>query len=140
MRGHVTDASKKDVYSGVVGINTIQLAFQLCALNDLRVYTADVGNDYLHGITKEKMYIIVGSEFGELKGKPLIVYKSCYILKSSSARWHEYLAANIRKLNFLPSKVDPDLYIREKDGYYKMLAVYSDDLLIFSKDPMAIID
>ena len=140
MGGHVTDTPKEDVYSGVVGINTVRLAFQLCALNDLQVCAADVGNAYLHGINKEKVYIVAGSEFGELQGKPLIVYKSCYGLKSSSARWHEHLAANIRKLNFRPSQADPDLYIREKDGHYEMLAVYSDDLLVFSKDPMAILD
>ena len=61
-------------------------------------------------------------------------------MRSSAARFHEHLAERIRKLGFTPSKADPDLYIRDRGDYHKMLATYVDDLLIWSKDPMSIIE
>ena len=71
----------------------------------------------------------------------LIICKGLYGLRSSAARFHEHLAQAVRKLGFRPSKMDPDLYIREvKGSHYEMIAVYVDDLLVFSKNSMAIID
>ena len=141
MGGNWTDPPKEDIYSGVVGIETVRLAFQLASLNGLKVCAADVGTAFLYGLTKEKVYVIAGAEFGpELKGKKLILHKGCYGLRSSAARFHEHLAHKIRELGFTPTKVDADLYMRKhKDGYYEYIATYVDDLLIMSKEPMALI-
>ena len=109
-------------------------------MNGLTACAADIGTAFLYGITKEKAYIIAGKEFGPMQGKRLVIYKGLYGLRSSAARFHEHLAANIRKLGFVPSKVDPDLYLRKKGDYYEMIATYVDDLLIWSKDPMSLID
>ena len=46
-------------------------------MNSLHLWAADVGNAFLNGITRDKLYIIAGPEFGpERAGKPLILYKS----------------------------------------------------------------
>ena len=82
-----------------------------------------------------------GPEFGELEGQPLIIHRGIYGLRSSAARFHERLALSIRRLGFLPSKADPDLYYRKgSDDHYEYLATYVDDILIFSKNPMSIIE
>ena len=142
MGGNWTDPPKEDIYSGVVGIDTVRLAFQLASLNGLKVCAADVGTAFLYGLTKEKVYVIAGKEFGPaLEGKPLILHKGCYGLRSSAARFHKHLAHRIRELGFTPTKVDADLYMRKhKDGYYEYIATYVDDLLIMSKEPMALIE
>jgi hypothetical protein len=55
--------------------------------NDLLVKAANIGNAYLHAMTKEKVYIVAGPECGpELEGRVLIIVKSLYSLKSSAAR------------------------------------------------------
>ena len=110
-------------------------------MNDLLVCAADVGTAFLYGYTKEKVYVIAGPEFGEHKGKPLIIHRGIYGLRTSSARFHEHLALRIRQLGLSPSKTDPDLYIREVDNdHYEYLATYVDDILVFSKHPMRIIN
>ena len=89
-----------------------------------------ISTAFLYGTTKEKVYIIAGKEFGDLAGQPLIIQQGLYGLRSSAARFHEHLANEIRKLGFKPSKADPDLYIREKNDHYELIATYVDDLLI----------
>ena len=99
----------------------------------------DVGNAYLHAYTKEKLYTIARPEFGELEGRVLIIVKALYGLKTSMSRWHEALSDKLRLLNFKSCKADPDLWIRDAGDHYEYIAVYSDDLLVFSKHPSVIL-
>ena len=88
--GHRTpDVPPEEVYSGVVSMDTIRLAFIMGALNNLDVCAADISTAFLYGKTREKVYVITEKEFGEHAGKRLIVAKSCYGIKTSSARFHE---------------------------------------------------
>ena len=102
--GNHTTMDKEDIYSGVVGLDTIRLGFQLAAMNDLLVCAADVGTAFLYGYTKEKVYVIAGPEFGALQGKPLIIHRGLYGLRTSAARFHEHLALVIRKLGLYHQK------------------------------------
>jgi hypothetical protein len=43
------------------------------------------------------------------------------------------------RLEFKKTKHDPDLWMVDKSSYYEYLATYVDDILIWSKDPMAVI-
>ena len=72
--------------------------------------------------------MVAGPEFGpELQGMKMIVCKALYGLQSSSARFHEHLSVKLRKLNFKPSKADPDLWMRKnKDGSKMDLASSND--------------
>ncbi len=92
--GHMTDPPKDDIYSGVVGMEAIRTGFLLATLNNLQVCAADIGNAFLYGKTREQVYIVAGPEFGENKGKPLIIDKGLYGLKSSSARFMNTLPRN----------------------------------------------
>ena len=137
--GNHTDPPKEDIYSGVVGLDSMRLAFQVAAMNKLLVCAADVGTAFLYGKTKEKVYVRAGKEFKGQTGKALIIDKGLYGLRSSAARFHEHLAATIRKLGFTPSQADSDLYIRRCGDHYELLATYVDDLLVFSRDPIPLI-
>ena len=137
--GNWTDVGKDDVYSGVVGIESVRTGFFLGELNGLTCCAADVGNAFLYGKTREKVYIIAGREFGkELEGCVLIVYKALYGLRTSAARFHEHLACTLRNLGFKQSKYDMDLWYIDKGSHYEYIATFVDDLLVWSKDPMAI--
>ena len=61
----------------------------LAKLNDLKIWQTDVGNAYLEAETKEKVYVIAGSEFGEQEGNILVIKRALYGLKSSGLRCHE---------------------------------------------------
>ncbi len=138
--GNHTQPPKEDIFSGVVGMETIRMAFLIAEMNDLSVCAADIGNAFLYGTTSEKVYIRAGEEFGNQKGSFLIIDKGLYGLRSSSARFHEHLSRKLCTMGYLPTKADPDFWIKDCGSHYEYVAAYVDDVLIFSKDPMRIID
>ena len=138
-RGDSTEEPMDDNYAGVIGFDTVFIAIFIAILNDLHCVAADIGNAYLNSETKEKIYVRAGPEFGKLEGNTLIVVKVLYGLKTSVAKWHEKLADTLRILRYEPSKVDPNLWIKDCGQWYEYIATYVDDLLIFSKDPIQVI-
>jgi hypothetical protein len=62
-----------------------------------------------------------------------------YGLKTFAAKFHEYLAESLLRLGFKKSEHDPDVWMINKATHYEYLATYVDDILIWSKDPMAVI-
>ena len=138
--GNWTDPPDSDIYSGVVSIESVRLSLFIAALNDLLTCAADVGNAFLHGWTKELVYSIAGPEWGpDIEGCIMIIERSIYGLKSSSAAFHEVLSDSLMRLGFKPSKADFDLWMKDCGTHYEYIATWVDDLLIMSKDPMPII-
>jgi Reverse transcriptase (RNA-dependent DNA polymerase) len=134
------DVPREEVFSSVVSMEAVRIGFVLARLNGLTVCAGDIGNAFLYGDTREKVYVVAGPEFGpELEGKRMLFVKSCYGLKSSSARFHEHLSHRVRKMGYCPSKADPDLWMKRfEDGHYEYIARYVDDVIAFSRDPMPI--
>jgi hypothetical protein len=131
---------KEDIYPGVVRMDTIRIGFFLGELYGLSCCACDIGNAFLYGKTKEKVYLTAGPEFGStLCGKNLIINKSLYGLKTSAARFHEHLAESLLRLGFVNTKHDNDLWMIDKTSHYEYLATYVDDILVWSKDPMGVI-
>ena len=81
--GHLTDIPVDSVYSGVVSLRGIRLILFLAELNQIPIWGADIGNTYLEAMTKEKLYIIGGPEFGDMKGHVLIISRALYGLRTS---------------------------------------------------------
>ena len=138
--GNHTTPPKEDIYSGVVGMDTIRLGFQIAAMNDLMVCAADIGNAFLYGKTRERVYVKAGKEFGDLAGTPMIIDRGLYGLRSSAARFHEHLSTKLRLMGYRPSKADPDFWLKDKGTHYEYLATFVDDVLAFGKDPLATIN
>jgi hypothetical protein len=134
------DPPKEDVYSGVVSMDMIRLGFMLAKMNDLQICAADIGNAFLYGKTSKKCYIVAGPEFGEFQGQKLIIHKGLYRLRTSAARFHEHLAAKLRRMGYKPSRANADLYMKDCGDHYEYLATYVDDILSFSRDPMKVIE
>jgi len=78
--GNHTEPLKENNFWGVVGMETVRIGFLIAAMNKLKVCAADIGNAFLYGTTKEKVFIIAGKEFGEHQGKCLIIDKGLYRL------------------------------------------------------------
>ena len=65
-------------------------------MNGLQVCAADIGNAFLYGQTREKVYVKAGQEFGAgITGQPLIIDKGLYGLWSSSTHFHEHLSCKL---------------------------------------------
>jgi len=83
---------------------------------------------------------VAGPEFGELEGHTLIIQKAQYGLRASGKCWHDKLHDVLRSFGFQPSKIEEDIWMRDKGDHYEYIAVYVDDLMIVSRNPQGIID
>jgi hypothetical protein len=90
--GHLTETPVDSAYSSVVSLRGIRILAFLGELNNLKVWSTDIGNAHLETYTKEKAYIIAGPEFGDREGHTLIISKALCGLHSSGLRWSERLA------------------------------------------------
>jgi hypothetical protein len=109
-------------------------------MNGLQVCATDIGNAFLYGQTREKVYIKAGQEFrAGIAGQPLIIDKGLYGLWSSSTCFHEHLSCKLQSMKYLPSKANPDLWIKDYGTHYEYIARYVDNVLAFGKDSMSTI-
>ena len=144
--GHLTDPPKESVYSSVVTRESVRLFFLIAALNDLDVLSCDIQNAYLNAGTKERNYFFCGLEFGPHNvGKPVLIVKALYGLRSSGAQWREHMANTLRTGGFQSCKADADVWIRpavKADGtkYYEYVLCYVDDILCCSEHPQKFMD
>jgi len=66
--GHLADDPGEDVDAGVVAPEAVRLRMLAVVHDDLQVVATDIGNASLHAKTGEKLYTILGEEYGELSG------------------------------------------------------------------------
>jgi hypothetical protein len=136
--GHKVDATGLSRYSSVVQLASIRLLNIIAKAQNLQCLAGDIGNAYLNAETEEKVYVVCGKEFGpELEGRLAIVRKGLYGLKTSGNRWHAHFANTLHSMGFTPTRFDPDVWLRKRDGGdgYDYISTYVDDFLITAKDP-----
>ncbi len=83
--GHLTKAPMTITYASVVSCETMRLALTFSSLNDLEVKVGDVLNAYITLPVKEKVWAILGPEFGLDSGKSALIVRALYGLKSAGA-------------------------------------------------------
>ena len=138
--GHMTKAPASLTYSSVVSRESVRIALTLASLNALQVMSSDIENAYLTAPAAEKIWTILGHEFGEDAGKRAIIVRSLYGLKSAGAAFRNHLADCMRHLGWTSCLADPDVWIkaevRPSDGfkYYAYALLYVDDALIVHHD------
>jgi hypothetical protein len=143
--GHMTVAPASITYSSVVSRDSVRIALTVAALNGLDILACDIQNAYLTAKCREKIWTVAGPEFGSEEGSLMIVKMALYGLKSSGAAFRAKLAGVLHDLHYLPTKADPDVWIRpaiRPDGseYYEMALCYVDDVLVISAQPMRTMD
>jgi hypothetical protein len=105
-------------------------------LNDLEVKTADIKNAYLTALVLEKIWYVLGPEFGADAGKCAIVVWSLYGLKSACASLWNHLADCMWHLGWELCITDQNLWmkaeIRPDDGhkYYAYALLYVDNICV----------
>ena len=61
-------------------MEAVRLGFILARLNGLMACAGNVGNAFLYGKMREKVYVIAGEEFGAHEGKRMIIDRSLYLV------------------------------------------------------------
>ena len=144
--GHRTEAPATITYASVVSRETVRIALMLAALNDLQVKAGDVLNAYITAPCKEKIWTVLGPEFGHEAGKSAIVVRALYGLKSAGAAFRAYLASFMRQMGYTSCKADPDLWYKAETRpnddakYYAYILVYVDDILCIHHDALSVLD
>jgi hypothetical protein len=143
--GHMTEAPAVMTYASVVSRESVRIALTLAALNDLQVKASDVMNAYLTAPCEEKIWTILGPEFGGDAGKKALIVRALYGLKSAGASFGRHLANCMRELGYTSCKADPDVWmkamVRLDDGfkYYAYILLYVDDVLCIHHDAVTAI-
>jgi hypothetical protein len=85
--GHTTDTPHAMKYASFVSRESVRITLTLAALNDLDVKMADIENAYLTAPINEKVWTVLGPEFGDDAGKCALIVRALYGLKSAGATW-----------------------------------------------------
>jgi hypothetical protein len=111
--GHMTEPPSALTYASMVSRESIRIGLLIVALNDLDVFAADIQNSYLTSPCEEKIYTILGPEFGpHWQGKKALVVRALYGLKSAGAAFCNHLASCLGHLGFTTSRGYPDDWFR----------------------------
>ena len=143
--GHMTEVPMAATYSSVVSRDSVRIAFTMAALNDLDVCTGDIENAYLTAPVKEKIWCVLGKEFGSDAGKRALIVRALYGLKTAGAAFRAHLADCMRHMGWTSCLADPDVWLRAEtrpsDGfkYYAYCLMYVDDILCVHHDAKSII-
>jgi hypothetical protein len=90
---HKTKAPPTITYASVFSCETVRLALIIAALNYLKVKVVYVLNAYITAPITEKVWTILGQEFGHNAGKTALIVGSLYGLKSAGAAFCVHLAS-----------------------------------------------
>ena len=87
--GHTTDPPSSIMYSIIVSIDSIWIAFTLSALNDVDIRAADICDEYLNTKCREKIWTVAGTDFASEKKNVVLVVHALYGLKSYGSAWRQ---------------------------------------------------
>ncbi len=104
--GHMTPTI---TYASFFSRETVCLALTIAALNDLEVKVGDVLNAYITAPITEKVWTILGPEFGPNAGKAAIIVRALYGLKSAGATFILHLASFMQQMGYTSCKTNPDI-------------------------------
>ena len=136
--GHMLDSPSSMTYSSVVSRESVRITHTIAALNYLQVISADIKNAYLTTLVSERIWTILGPEFGENKGRKAIIVRVLCGLHSAGASFRHHLADCIEQLGYKSCLEDLDLWIkkgvRPSDGfeYYSYVLLHVYDILAIS--------
>jgi hypothetical protein len=139
--GHTTDTPHVMTYASVVSRELVRISLTLDALNDVDVKKADIENAYLTSPITEKVWTVLGPEFGDDAGKRVLILRALYGLKSAGVAFRNYLAECMKHLGWIPCRAYRELWMktetRPDDGvlYWDYILIYVDDILCVHHDP-----
>jgi hypothetical protein len=136
-QGHVVDSSGISTRSTVVKGISVRLLDLIAHRDKLKVLCGDVGNAFVTANCLEKIWSRAGPEFGERCDSIVTLNKALYGLSSSSRAFRATFADFLRRLGFVPTRYDRDVWMRlreSKDGY-DYICTHVDDFKVIARAP-----
>jgi hypothetical protein len=101
----------------------------------------DIDNAYLTAPITEKVWTVLGPEFGDGAGKRALIVRALCGLKSDVSAFRNHLASCMDHLGWKPCLADRDLWMKEEthpdEGvkYWAYILIYVDNILCVHQDP-----
>jgi hypothetical protein len=95
---------------------------------------ADIENAYLTAPFTEKVWTVLGPEFGNDAGKRVLIVRALYGLKSAGATFRNHLAECMKHLGWHPCRSDRDLWMKAET---RLMTVFVDDIFCVHHDPVS---
>lgn len=121
-----------EVFAPVARVETIRILVNLAAANGWEVHHLDVKTAFLHGESKETVYVLQLEGF-EKKGEEGKVYKlrkALYGLRQAPRAWNNKLNQILCELQFRKCSKEPSVYRKMVNGELLVVAIYVDDLFV----------
>jgi hypothetical protein len=96
---HMNKPPAAVTYASLVSRESVRLRLLIAELKDLSILLADIQNAYLTSSCEEKVYRVLGPEFGpNRQGRKTRVVRALYGLKSAGASFRNHLTSCLRHL------------------------------------------
>lgn len=122
-----------ETYAPVVRYTSIRFLLSLAAKYDLDIFQMDAISAFLQGDIDTEIYMSQPEQYKE-NNQVCILHKSIYGLKQASRQWNLKLNSILLKIGLQRSHVDPCIYYLVNESTTVYIAVWVDDLLIFTNN------
>ncbi|KIJ41161.1 hypothetical protein M422DRAFT_172542 [Sphaerobolus stellatus SS14] len=126
-----------EMFAPVVKFTSIRTLLALTTELDLEIHQMDVKTAFLNRDLKEEIYMNLPPGFR----KPGVIWKlkkGLYGLKQASREWYKKLCTEFESMGFRRCNSNHAVFIKDDNGIRVVVAVYVDDLLIFSSSIEAV--
>ncbi|CAI7905513.1 unnamed protein product [Closterium sp. NIES-54] len=122
----------KELFAPVVKPTTLRTLFAGAAIKGWVVKQMDVTTAFFNGILEEEIFMVQPEGFDDGSGRVWKLKKALYGLKQALRQWYLKLREVLEEIGFTPSSADHSLFMRGEGEQRSFMAVYVDDIHIFS--------
>jgi hypothetical protein len=121
-----------EVFAHVLCTDTLHLLFALAAIHDWDMWSLDVVSAFLNGWVEEEIYMEQIPGYKDHTNRVLHVVGSLYGLKQAPRIWNKTFMKKVLAIGYKWTAADPSLFLWEQNSKTSILAVYVDDIAIFT--------
>ena len=124
-----------ETFAPVTKFSSIRILLALAAKHDLEIHQMDIKSAFLNGDLEEEIFMEAPPGFREDKTTVWKLWKSLYGLKQASREWYKKIRELFEDLGYTRNSADHGVFFKhDSDGHLIIVALYVDDMLIFTKD------
>jgi Reverse transcriptase (RNA-dependent DNA polymerase)/GAG-pre-integrase domain/gag-polypeptide of LTR copia-type len=118
-----------ETWAAVARLESVRMTSAIAAKLDLKLWRLDFVGAYLNSTTKEDIYMRQAEGFVELGFEDHVakLLHTIYGTMQGGHDWYETLCTTYDDLDYVTSRADPCVRIKEEDGNYTITNTYTDD-------------
>jgi hypothetical protein len=121
-----------EVFAHVLRSDTLRILFGLTAIHDWDIHGLDVKSAFLNSKVEEELYMRQIPGYKDGTNQVLQIVGSLYGLKQAPHIWNKLFRGKVLAIGYTQLPSEPSVYIRKTNNCLSILAVYVDDIAIFT--------